>query len=396
MQVPLLDLKLQYQTLKNEICAEIEAIADSQIFIGGPKIEAFEKAVCQYTGAPHAIGVTSGTDALLVALMALGIGGGDAVITTPYTFFATAGCIARTGATPVFIDIEPATYNISIPALTEYLETKCHADAAGNLLGHNGQKIKAIMPVHLFGLCCEMDRINDLGKKYGLPVIEDAAQALGADYPSRNGTLHAGAIGDFGTYSFFPSKNLGAFGDAGMVVCRNGAMAEKIRALRNHGGERRYYHRMIGGNFRLDALQAAVLHIKLPHLDSWSAARRRNARFYREEFAKTGLDAVLTLPVEPYADSGAANHHIYNQFVIRAPRRDELCAHLAKHQIGHAIYYPLPLHRQECFAYLGYREGDFPESERAALESLALPIFPELTREQITCVANTIAEFYKA
>lgn len=395
MQVPLLDLKLQYNSLKSQIRAEMEAIADSQIFIGGPKVDAFEKAVCDYTGAAHAIGVTSGTDALLIILMALDVGPGDAVVTTPYTFFATAGSIARTGATPVFIDIDPATYNISVPALAAYFETRCHANPDGSLTSHDGKKIKAIMPVHLFGLCCAMDDILALGRKHSLPVIEDAAQALGADYPSKNGTLHAGAIGDFGSYSFFPSKNLGAFGDAGMVVCRNADMAAKIRALRNHGGERRYYHRMIGGNFRLDALQAAVLSIKLPHLDEWSAARRRNAEYYRALFAKAGLDALLTLPVETYAGSGAPNHHIYNQYVIRAPRRDALCGHLAKNGVGHAIYYPMPLHLQECFAPLGCREGDFPESEKAAHESLALPIFPELTREQQEAVADSIALFYK-
>ena len=395
MQVPLLDLKLQYNTLKTQIRAEIEAVTDSQVFIGGPKVEAFEKAVCDYTGANHAIGVTSGTDALLIILMALDIGHGDAVLTTPYTFFATAGSIARTGATPVFVDIDRATYNISVPALAAYLETQCRKNTGGKLTGHDGRTIKAIMPVHLYGLCCPMDEILALAGKYGLPVIEDAAQALGADYPSQKGTLHAGAIGDFGSYSFFPSKNLGAFGDAGMVVCRDEAMAVKIRALRNHGGERRYYHRMVGGNFRLDALQAAVLGVKLPHLDSWSVARRNNAHFYRGLFAKAGLENLVTLPVEPYAGSGAANHHIYNQFVIRAPRRDALCEHLAKNDIGHAIYYPVPLHLQECFAGLGYREGHFPESEKAARESLALPVFPELTREQQAFVVDAIAAFYK-
>ena len=395
MQVPLLDLKLQYQTLKPQIRAEIESVTDSQVFIGGPKVEEFENAACRYTGANHAVGVTSGSDALLIILMALGIGPGDAVITSPYTFFATAGSIARVGATPVFIDIEPSTYNISIPALTAYLDTKTKTDSHGNLLSHGGQKIKSIMPVHLYGLCCAMDEIIAFAAKHKLSVIEDAAQALGADYPSQKGTQHAGAIGDFGSYSFFPSKNLGAFGDAGMVVCRDDVAAEKLRALRNHGGERRYYHRIIGGNFRLDALQAAVLGIKLPHLNTWSAARRRNAEIYRAEFSSAGLDGVITLPVEPYAASGATNHHIYNQFVIRAPRRDELCEHLAKNQVGHAIYYPVPLHRQECFAYLGYHEGDFPESERAARESLALPVFPELTHEQLAHVVSVIASFYK-
>ncbi len=393
MQVPLLDLKLQYQTLRDQIRAEVDQIMDSQIFIMGPKVEAFERAVCEYTGAAHAIGVSSGTDALLIALMGLGIGPGDAVITTPYTFFATAGSIARVGAAAVFIDIDPQTYNLSVPALRRYLEG-CRTNAEGKLVSHAGQTIRALMPVHLYGLCCAMDEILELAARYGLPAIEDSAQALGADYPLRNGTGHAGAMGDFGCYSFFPSKNLGAFGDAGMVVCKDAGMAEKLRALRNHGGERRYYHKMIGGNFRLDALQAAVLSIKLPHLDSWSAMRRTNAALYRAEFARTGLDKVLTLPTEPYAASGLANQHIFNQFIIRAPRRDALCEHLAKAQIGHAIYYPLPLHLQECFAYLGYKQGDFPEAERAAQETLALPIFPELTPEQIHAVVEAIAAFY--
>lgn len=390
MQVPLLDLTRQYQPLRERIRAEIDEITDAQQFILGPKVEAFEKAVCAYTGSPHAIGVSSGTDAILIILMALDIGPGDVVVTTPYTFFATAGCVARLGARPLFVDIDPATYNLSIDALRECLRE--HRDAGGGR-----GTIKAIMPVHLFGLSCRMDEIAALAAEYGLPVIEDAAQALGAQYPSRDGGVkHCGAVGEFGSYSFFPSKNLGAFGDAGMTLCRDDAMARKIRALRNHGMEDRYYHKMIGGNFRIDALQAAVLRLKLPHLDEWSAARRANARFYREEFARTGLDGVLTLPAEPFsADEGRApNHHIYNQFVVRAPRRDELCAHLAKNHIGHAIYYPVALHQQECFADLGYKEGDFPESERAARETLALPIFPELTRDQQQHVVETIREFY--
>jgi dTDP-4-amino-4,6-dideoxygalactose transaminase len=388
MQVPLLDLTKQYQPLRDQIRAVIDELTDAQQFILGPKVEAFEKAVCEYTGARHALGVSSGTDALLVILMALGIGPGDAVVTTPYTFFATAGCIARVGARPIFVDIDPATYNISVDGLRECLEKNRNA------------KIKAIMPVHLFGLSCAMDEICALAAEHGnLSVIEDAAQALGAQYPSKQGVKQCGAIGDFGSYSFFPSKNLGAFGDAGMVICRDDPMARRLRALRNHGMEDRYFHKMIGGNFRIDALQAAVLHIKLPHLDEWSAARRANAHFYREEFAHVGLDRVLTLPVEPYAaaEEDAPNHHIYNQFVVRVPgqgKRDELCKYLTIHQIGNAIYYPVALHQQECFAYLGYREGDFPEAERAARETLALPIFPELTRDQQRYVVETIRAFH--
>ena len=393
MHVPLLDLKLQYQPLRDQIRAEVDRIMDSQQFIMGPNVEAFEQAVCKYTGAPFAIGVTSGTDALLIVLMALGIGPGDAVITTPYTFFATAGSIARVGATPVFIDIEPDTFNLSVPALRHYLEA-CDRDASGRPITSAGQVVRAIMPVHLYGLCCPMDDINAVAGRYGLPVIEDAAQALGAEYPSARGTGRAGAMGDFGCYSFFPSKNLGAFGDGGMVVCKDAAMAERLRSLRNHGGERRYYHRMIGGNFRLDALQAGILQIKLPHLDTWSAGRRANAEVYRLGFQRAPLSGVLTLPSEPYEASGLPNHHIYNQFVVRAPRRDELCRWLEKTQVGHAIYYPLPLHLQECFAYLGYKPGDFPEAERAANETLALPIYPELMPDQLEYVVKSIAEFY--
>jgi dTDP-4-amino-4,6-dideoxygalactose transaminase len=308
--------------------------------------------------------------------MALGIGPGDTVITTPYTFFATAGCVSRLGAKPVFVDIDPATYNISVPALEAALEKT--------------DQVRAIIPVHLFGCCADMTAILALGKKYGVPVLEDAAQALGAQHPLGG----AGAMGEFGWFSFYPTKNLGAFGDAGMVTCRDAEMASKIKALRNHGMEPRYFHKWIGGNFRLDAIQAAVLNVKMPHLDSWSAARRRHAAFYRDEFARLGLREIVTLPVEPFASSGLANHHIYNQFVIRAPKRDELRRHLQTHQIGSEIYYPLPLHLQECFADLGYGEGDFPESERAAKESLALPIFPELTEEQQVFVVKMIAEFY--
>ncbi|XHR29360.1 MAG: DegT/DnrJ/EryC1/StrS family aminotransferase [Chthoniobacteraceae bacterium] len=391
MQVPLLDLKQQYVTLREQIRAEVDQIMDSQYFIGGPKIEAFEKAICEYTGAAHAIGVTSGTDALLIALMALDVKAGDAVVTTPYTFFATAGSIARVGADAVFIDIDPETYNLSVPALRAYLEG-CKKNAQGQPVSHAGKTIRAIMPVHLYGLCADMDGILEVAAQYGLPVIEDSAQALGAEFPGKGS---AGAMGDFGCYSFFPSKNLGAFGDGGMVVCKDAAMADRLRALRNHGGERRYYHKMIGGNFRLDALQAAVLAIKLPHLDAWSAQRRRNAALYHEEFAKAGLCEKVTLPFEPYADSGLKNHHIFNQFIVRVPDRDGLCEHLAKAQIGHAIYYPLSLHMQECFAYLGYKEGDLPEAECAAKETIALPIYPELTPEQIHAVVEGIAGFYK-
>lgn len=376
MQVPLLDLRRQYEPLKARILAEIEAVADSQSLILGPRVEQFERAVAEYCGANHAIGVSSGTDAQLVALMALGIGPGDSVITTPYTFFATASCVARLGATPVFADIDPATCNLSVPALAAALERT--------------KRVKAIIPVHLYGCCADMNGILSLAEKHGIPVLEDAAQALGAEHPHG----FAGAIGAAGWFSFYPTKNLGAFGDAGMVVCEDADLAAKIRALRNHGMEPRYFHKWIGGNFRLDAIQAAVLNVKLPHLDDWSAGRRARASFYREEFTRLGLTEKLTLPIEPWAESGLANHHIYNQFVIRVPRRDDLRAHLQKSGVGTEIYYPLPLHMQECFRYLGHREGDFPESERAARETLALPIFPELTEDQQRYVVAQIADFY--
>lgn len=377
MQVPLLDLKLQYTPLREQIRAEFDALADSQSLILGPKVAQLESSIARYSGAGHAIGVSSGTDAELIVLMALGIGPGDAVITTPYTFFATAGCISRVGARPVFVDIDPLTYNLSVSSLAEALEKT--------------DRVRAIIPVHLFGCCADMTAILELGKKYGVPVLEDAAQAIGAQHPLGS----AGAMGDFGWFSFYPTKNLGAFGDAGMVTCRDPEMAEKIRALRNHGMEPRYFHKWIGGNFRLDAIQAAVLNVKLPHLDSWSAARRDHADYYKHEFQEYGLTDILTLPAEPYAHHGLANHHIYNQFVIRAPKRDELRAHLQEHQIGSEIYYPLPLHLQECYTDLGYREGDFPEAERAAKESLALPVSPELTQEQQAYVTQKILGFYE-
>ncbi len=368
-------------------------MADAQTFILGPLVERFEQSVAEYCGVPHAVGVSSGTDALLAALMALEVGPGDAVLTTPYSFFATAGSIARLGATPVFIDIDPATYNLSPELLKSYLD-RCPYDEDGHPTTPGGQRIQAIMPVHLFGLSADMDAINALAAEHDLPVIEDAAQALGAEYPLNGAPVRVGALGDFACFSFFPAKNLGCFGDGGMVVCRDEVMAEKLRVLRNHGMAPQYHHHLIGGNFRLDALQAAVLEIKLPHLDDWSRARRRNAARYRELFAEAGLGDVLTLPVEPWADRDCEHHHIYNQFVVRTARRDELIDHLRAREIGCAIYYPIPLHRQACFADLGYAEGAFPESEKAARETLAIPVFPELTEEQQRTVVEAIAEFF--
>ena len=364
MTVPLLDLKAQYATIKGDVDAAVARVIESQYFINGPEVTALEAEVARYSGAAHGIGVSSGTDALLVALMALGVGPGDDVITTPYSFFATAGVIARLGATPVFVDIEPDSFNID-PKLATAAVTP---------------RTRAIMPVHLYGRVADMDPLLALG----FPVIEDAAQAIGAR--DGKGRL-AGSMGTVGCFSFFPSKNLGGFGDGGMVVTQDAELAHKITLLRTHGMEPRYYHKYVGGNFRLDALQAAVLRVKLPHLDDWSAARRRNAERYRALITEAGLDGVVTVPED-------VPGHIYNQFVIRVPRRDELQAHLREQGIGTEVYYPVPLHRQECFAGLGYGAGSMPESERAAEETLALPIYPELTEEMQEYVVECVGEFY--
>ena len=394
MRVPLLDLSEQYRALSEEIRAATDEVLASQRFILGPKLAEFEKAVATYCGVPHAIGVSSGTDALLAVLMALEIGLGDAVITTAYSFFATGGCIARVGATPVFIDIDPDTYNISAKALTSYIAESCH-QADGKLLNENQQTIRALIPVHLFGLCCEMNEMLAVAREHDLLLIEDAAQAIGADYPLDGGSAKAGIMGDAGCFSFYPSKNLGAAGDAGLVVCRNEQFADRLRICRQHGMEARYQHQFIGGNFRLDELQAAILKVKLPHLDRWSAARREAAKFYTNEFRRVGLDKKIKLSVEPYTESGLTNHHIYHQYVIRSPRRDQLRQHLTEREIETAVYYPLALHEQPCFEYLGYKPGDFPEAERAARDSLALPIYPEISREAQQYVLKSVADFFE-
>ena len=393
MRVRLLDLSEQYRFLAKEIQAATNEVLSSQRFILGPKLAEFEKAVAEYCAAPHAIGVSSGTDALLAVLMALEIGIGDAVITTSYSFFATGGCIARVGATPVFIDIDPDTYNISAKALRRYLEKSCHVVEQG-LVNENRQLIRALVPAHLFGLCCDMNEMRALAREYNLILIEDAAQAIGAEFPLENGSAKAGTMGDAGCFSFYPSKNLGAAGDAGLVVCRNEQFAERLRICRQHGMEARYEHQFVGGNFRLDELQAAILKVKLPHLDAWSAARREAAKFYTDQFKRAGLEKKTKLPSEPYAESGLRNHHIYHQYVIRSSRRDELQKHLADREVETAIYYPLALHEQPCFEYLGYKIGDFPAAECAARESLALPIYPEIPREAQQHVVNCIAEFF--
>jgi dTDP-4-amino-4,6-dideoxygalactose transaminase len=395
MRVPLLDLSEQYRILGEPLRKAIDDVLTSHRFILGPKVEAFEKAICAYCGASHAVGVSSGTDALLAILMALGIGPGDAVITTPYTFFGTAGCIARVGAKPLFVDIDPTTFNIRALAVQEYIEENCRTASNGELKTKSGERVRAIVPVHLFGLCCDMDAIHQISEHYQLDVIEDAAQAIGAEYPFGGKTVKAGTMGEVGLFSFYPSKNLGAAGDAGMIVCRDDQLAKKLRIFRDHGMDPHYFHGVIGGNFRLDEIQAAILAVKLPYLESWSAARRTAADFYRAEFARAGLENKITLPAEPYRDRGLTNHHIYHQYVIRTAKRDPLREHLGEREIETAIYYPLGLHEQKCFSYLGYKPGDFPETERAARETLALPIYPEISCEAQRYVVGAIAKFFE-
>jgi dTDP-4-amino-4,6-dideoxygalactose transaminase len=388
MQVPLLDLKLQYQPLAAEIQAAIGKVCASQAFILGPAVRELEAGIAAYSQCRFGIGVSSGTDALLLALMALGIGPGDAVITSPFTFFATAGTIARTGARPLFCDIDPATFNLAPAALARLIAAECERRGATLVHRASGTHVKAVMPVHLYGQVADMTALMAGARAAGLKVIEDAAQAIGAaDAAGRR----AGSGGDVGCLSFFPTKNLGAFGDAGMCVTGDAALAERLGVLRVHGGKPKYYHALIGGNFRLDELQAAVLNVKLPHLDAWSEARARNAAFYTAAFAAAGIpaDSLAT----PRAAPGV--RHIYNQYVIRARRRDALREHLAAGGIGTEIYYPVPLHLQQCFAYLGHRAGSFPHSEQAAAETLALPVFPELTESQLQYVVETIAAFYR-
>jgi len=397
MRVPLLDLSGQYRHLETEILAQVKEVLETQRFILGPKLQALEESMARYCGIGHAIGVSSGTDALLAALMALKIGPGDAVLTSAYSFFGTAGSIARVGATPLFVDIDPTTYNISPNALRQFIETKCsfkNGKLTASAAGKERLRVRAIMPVHLFGLCAEMNDILSVAREHDLPVIEDAAQTIGAEYPLANGSAKAGTMGEIGCFSFYPSKNLGAAGDAGLVVCHDDQTANRLRILREHGMEPRYYHRLIGGNFRLDEIQAAILNVKLPHLDQWSAARRAAADFYTAEFKRLAAADKLVLPEEPYRDCGLTNHHIYHQYAIRVKKRDELRAHLEKREIGTAVYYPLGLHEQECFRYLGYQPGDFPQTEEAARETLALPIYPEIPREAQRYVVNCIAEFF--
>jgi len=393
VRVPLLDLTRQHDRVREAVASRVQAVFDSQQFILGPTVAEFEKAFCEYTGCAHAVGMSSGTDAQLAILMAMGIGPGDAVVTTPYTFFATAGCIHRVGAEPVFVDIRPDTLHLDAGKLREYLTVHCRREADGTLRTARGNRIRAVMPVHLFGACCDMDALEEVTSAFGLPLIEDAAQAIGSEYAGKKGgTARAGTLGESAWFSFFPTKNVGAAGDAGIAVCRSEEFAAKLRSTRNHGMTQQYHHLTVGGNFRLDALQAAVLLAKLPLVEEWNAARRRNADLYRAALGE--LSERVTLPTEPWKSAGLVNHHTYHQYVIRAERRDELLRHLAAAEIGHAVYYPVPLHLQECFAYLGHQPGDFPESELAARETVALPIFPELKTEEIAAVAAAIQSFY--
>jgi dTDP-4-amino-4,6-dideoxygalactose transaminase len=394
MRVPLLDLSEQYRKLEGPLRERISAVLQTQRFILGANGEELERAMCRYLGASHAVGVSSGTDALLIVWMALAFGPGDAVITTPFSFFASAGCVARVGARPLFVDIDYATFNMSPAALERFLRSEC--DREGDKLVHRetGSRVRAVLPIHLFGLCCDIEAIRALAQEFGLVLVEDAAQAIGAEFPGKDGAGKAGTFGQYGCFSFYPSKNLGAAGDAGLVVCRADEAARGLRSYRQHGMEPRYFHQVVGGNFRLDEIQAAVLNVKLPYLDQWSAGRRQAADLYRQEFQRRGLTDKIMLPAEPYRDRGLTNHHIYHQFVIRTPRRDQLRDHLRGQEIGCEVYYPLGLHEQKCFDYLGYKRGDFPETERAADEALALPIFPEITAEAQRYVADVIADFF--
>jgi dTDP-4-amino-4,6-dideoxygalactose transaminase len=363
MEVPLLDLKAQYATIKDEILAAVSEVLESQRCIGGPKVAELEEKIAAISECKFAVGASSGTDAILNCLMSLDIGAGDEIITTPFTFFATVGCICRTGAKPVFVDIDARTFNIN-PELIGSAVT---------------EKTKAIMPVHLYGQMADMDPIVEIANKYELAVIEDAAQSITSTYKDRK----AGSLGRAGCFSFFPSKNLGGIGDGGMIVTNDEQLYQRLFIMRNHGSKPKYYHRHIGGNFRLDPIQAAALLVKLSYLDEWSKARRGNAAYYDKKFSGT---VVQTPHISPDCIS------IFNQYVIRVPRRDELMAHLRDNNIGCEIYYPVPAHLQECFSYLGYKEGDFPEAEQAAKEVLALPIYPELREEQLQYVVSKIED----
>ena len=369
MNVPLLDLKTQYAGIQDDIQTVLQEVCSEQSFILGPHVQKLEQTLAQFIGTEHAIGVASGSDALLLSLMEAGIQPDDQVVTVPFTFFASAGVISRLRARPVFVDVTPDTFNLDPAHLAETLSPS----------------VKAILPVHLFGQCADMEAILQIADKQGIPVIEDACQAIGA---SRNGT-QAGAFGRTGCFSFFPSKNLGGFGDGGLIATRDQLVAERLRLLRVHGSRSEYHHHFIGMNSRLDALQAAILQVKFQHLANWTSKRQAHADSYQRLFHECGLDERLTLPVV-----ASGNSHVYNQFTIRTPERDELSAYLTSHGIGNRIYYPVPLHLQECYQALGYHKGDFPVSEQLSQEVLSLPIYPELTPDQLQYVVDTINAFF--
>jgi dTDP-4-amino-4,6-dideoxygalactose transaminase len=384
MNVPLLDLRPQYEALKGEIDQAVQEVLASTQYIMGPKVDQLEAEVAAYTGVKHGIGVSSGTDALLLSLMALDVEPADLVLTTTYSFFATAGAISRLNAIPVLLDIDPKTYNIDPDAIRVWL-----VDNADKIT-----RVKAIIPVHLYGQVADMDPICEIASEHRIPIIEDAAQAIGATYPSKNGSKKAGSMGLAGCFSFFPSKNLGGIGDGGMITTNDDAFAEKLRVLRNHGMQPKYHHQQIGGNFRLDPIQAAVLSVKLPHLDSWHNGRRRNAEHYDGKLNAHGMQT----PHIAYS----RDDNIYNQYTLSLPNesecgksREQLREHLASHAVGHDIYYPISFHEQPCFEYLEYSTGDFPNAERAASSTIALPIYPDLTTEQLDYVIETLIQFYK-
>ncbi len=389
MNIPVLDLKAQYESMKDEIEKKILEVTSSQKFILGPEVEALEKEIADYSGIKYGVGVSSGSDALIVSLMALGIGQGDAVITTPFTFFATVGAIARVGAKAVFCDIDPMTYNMDPSSLEEVLDKECGTKA--------DHRVKAIIPVHLFGQCADMASILSLAKEYNLSILEDGAQAIGSEYPFASGCKRANGMGDMGTLSFYPSKILGAFGDGGMVLTNSEEKAEKLRILRVHGAKSKYFHQELGGNFRLDNIQAGVLRIKLKYLDSWIQKRKEKADRYDALLEDAGLTAEerVQVPEAVYKQSGVKNYHTYHQYVIRTKDRDDLQQFLKTRGVATLIYYPLSLHLQECFADLGYREGDFPVAEKATKEVLALPIYPEMSESQQEYVVSSIVDFYR-
>lgn len=394
MPVPLFDLGRLGPEVDEAVREAALRVLGHRGYVLGAEVEAFEADLTAWLGRGHAVGMSSGTDAQLALMMAMGIGPGDAVVTTPYTFFATAGCIHRTGAEILFCDIDPATFMMDAGRLRELLAS-LRRSPDGALLSPRGNRVRLIVPVHLFGAMCDMDALGDVSAEYGVEILEDAAQILGGTYPSRDGVRRAGLIAPTSYVSFYPSKNLGAAGDAGVALCLDPAMADSLRRIRNHGMEQRYYHRVVGGNFRIDALQAAVLRAKLPFLAGWNATRRANAAAYRALFEGAGLTGCVTLPPEPHAASGLTDHHIYHQYVLRIAgegKRDAVAAGLTARGIGTAIYYPVPLHLQECFASLGYGEGSFPSAEQAARESLALPIFPGLKGSEQEEIVGAIGE----